>query len=94
MTTKVSRMEVSNAVFPLLYYVARDEDYFTKEGIKVELAGAGSGHDRNIDVPDKPTEDPKRVFYHPAATRRLPIKLWLINICEITRHLFRDRIFI
>ena len=61
MTPKKARIEVSNAVFSLPYHVAREEGYFADEGYDVELVPAGSGRDRNKDVPDQPIEDHRAV---------------------------------
>ena len=61
MTLKHTRIEVSNAVFSLPYYVARDEGYFAEEGFEVELVPAGSGRDRDKEVPEKPLEDHRAV---------------------------------
>lgn len=61
MAHNVTRVEVSNAVFSLPYYVARDEGYFAAEGIEVELVPAGSGRNRDALVPAKPIEDPNLV---------------------------------
>src|SRR3990172_3018648 len=61
MTGKVTRIEVSNAVFSLPYYVARDEGYFAAEGLTVELVPAGSGRNRDKDVPTRPIEDHRMV---------------------------------
>lgn len=61
MTLKKTRIEVSNAVFSLPYHVAREEGYFAEEGYEVDLVPAGSGRDRDKEVPDKPIEDPRAV---------------------------------
>ena len=61
MGSKVTRIEVSNAVFSLPYYVARDEGYFAAEGLAVELVPAGSGRNRDTLVPARPIEDHRTV---------------------------------
>jgi len=57
MTLKQTRIEVSNAVFSLPYHVAKEEGYFAEAGYDVELVPAGSGRDRDKEVPDRPIED-------------------------------------
>ena len=61
MALNKTRIEVNNAVFSLPYHVAKEEGYFTAEGYDVELVPAGSGRDRDKEVPDKPIEDPRAV---------------------------------
>ena len=61
MTLKKTRIEVSNAVFSLPYHVAQEEGYFAAEGYDVELVPAGSGRDRDKEVPDRPIEDHRAV---------------------------------
>ena len=56
-----TRIEVNNAVFSLPYHVAKEEGYFEQEGYDVELVPAGSGRDRDKEVPDKPIEDHRAV---------------------------------
>lgn len=51
------KIEVNNAVFSLPYHVALEEDYFADEGLDVQLVPAGSGRDRDKEVPDTPIED-------------------------------------
>jgi NitT/TauT family transport system substrate-binding protein len=57
MALKQTRIEVNNAVFSLPYHVALEEGYFTQEGLEVTLVPAGSGRDRDKEVPDRPIED-------------------------------------
>ena len=61
MTLKKARIEVNNAVFSLPYHVAKEEGYFAAEGYDVELVPAGSGRDRDKDVPARPIEDHRLV---------------------------------
>jgi NitT/TauT family transport system substrate-binding protein len=52
-----ARIEVNNAVFSLPYHVAKETGIFEQEGLDVTLVPAGSGRDRDKEVPDKPIED-------------------------------------
>jgi NitT/TauT family transport system substrate-binding protein len=61
MPLKHTRIEVSNAVFSLPYHVAKEKGYFAEEGYDVELVPAGSGRDRDKEVPVVPIEDPRAV---------------------------------
>lgn len=61
MALKKTRIEVNNAVFSLPYHVAREEGYFAAEGYDVELVPAGSGRDRDKEVPERPIEDHRTV---------------------------------
>ncbi len=61
MTLNKTRIEVSNAVFSLPYHVAKEEGYFEQEGYAVELVPAGSGRDRDKEVPEQPLEDHRAV---------------------------------
>jgi NitT/TauT family transport system substrate-binding protein len=61
MRLKHTRIEVSNAVFSLPYHVAKEKGYFADEGYDVELVPAGSGRDRDKEVPVTPIEDPQAV---------------------------------
>ena len=56
-----TRIEVSNAVFSLPYHVAKEEGCFADEGYDVELVPAGSGRDRDKEVPEQPIEDHRLV---------------------------------
>jgi NitT/TauT family transport system substrate-binding protein len=60
-TLAKTRIEVSNAVFSLPYHVALEESYFADEGYEVELVPAGSGRDRDREVPERPIEDHRKV---------------------------------
>jgi len=57
MALKHTKIEVNNAVFSLPYHVAQQEGYYAEEGLNVELVPAGSGRDRDKEVPDTPIED-------------------------------------
>lgn len=57
MSDSAVKIEVNNAVFSLPYHVALEEGYFADEGIDVQLMPAGSGRDRDKEVPDTPIED-------------------------------------
>jgi NitT/TauT family transport system substrate-binding protein len=61
MPLKHTRIEVSNAVFSLPYHVAKEKGYFAEEGYDVDLVPAGSGRDRDKEVPVLPIEDPRAV---------------------------------
>jgi NitT/TauT family transport system substrate-binding protein len=61
MPLKHTRIEVSNAVFSLPYHVAKEKGYFAEQGYDVELVPAGSGRDRDKEVPVTPIEDPSMV---------------------------------
>ena len=61
MTLRHTRIEVSNAVFSLPYHVAKEKGYFVEEGYDVELVPAGSGRDRDKEVPPVPIEDIRAV---------------------------------
>jgi NitT/TauT family transport system substrate-binding protein len=56
-----TKIEVNNAVFSLPYHVAQQEGYFAEEGLEVELIPAGSGRDRDKEVPEVPIEDHRAV---------------------------------
>ena len=57
MALRKTRIEVSNAVFSLPYHVAKEEGYFAEAGYDVELVPAGSGRNRDREVPERPIED-------------------------------------
>ena len=61
MTPRKARVEVNNAVFSLPYHVAKEEGYFAEEGCDVELVPAGSGRDRDKEVPAQPIADHRLV---------------------------------
>jgi NitT/TauT family transport system substrate-binding protein len=56
-----TRIEVNNAVFSLPYHVAMERGIFKEEGLDVTLVPAGSGRDRDKEVPEKPIEDHTQV---------------------------------
>src|SRR3979490_2842739 len=57
MTLKKTRVEANNAVFSLPYHGAKEEAHFAAEGYDGELVPAGSGRNRDRDVPEQPIED-------------------------------------
>lgn len=57
MPPKHMKIEVNNAVFSLPYHVAQERGFFRDEGLNVELVPAGSGRDRDREVPERPIED-------------------------------------
>ena len=61
MALKKLRIEVNNAVFSLPYHVALQEGFFSDEGVDVELVPAGSGRDRDKEVPAEPILDHRAV---------------------------------
>jgi NitT/TauT family transport system substrate-binding protein len=61
MDLKKTKIEVNNAVFSLPYHVAMERGLFAAEGLDVTLVPAGSGRDRDKDVPDTPIEDHRLV---------------------------------
>lgn len=83
MALKKTRIEVNNAVFSLPYHVAKEEGYFAAEGYDVELVPAGSGRDRDKEVPDKPIEDHRLVKSNRASpvslAGGLPYRFWPIR---------------
>ena len=58
---KNMKIEVNNAVFSLPYHVAQEKGFFRDEGLNVELIPAGSGRDRDKEVPEQPIEDHRAV---------------------------------
>src|SRR5688572_13933722 len=61
MALKHTRIEVNNAVFSLPYHVAKEKGFLADEGYDVELVPAGSGRDRDKEVPVTPIEDHRAV---------------------------------
>ena len=57
MSPRNLKIEVNNAVFSLPYHVAQEKGFFRAEGLDVELIPAGSGRDRDKNVPEQPIED-------------------------------------
>ncbi|HEY5622652.1 MAG TPA: ABC transporter substrate-binding protein [Gammaproteobacteria bacterium] len=57
MAKKKLKIEVNNAVFSLPYHVALEQGFFAAEHLSVELVPAGSGRNRDKEVPDTPIED-------------------------------------
>lgn len=52
-----TKIEVNNAVFSLPYHVAKEKGIFEAEGLDVELIPAGSGRNRDKEVPENPITD-------------------------------------
>ena len=61
MTRRHIRIEVNNAVFSLPYHVAQERGFFGDEELQVDLIPAGSGRDRDKEVPETPIEDHRAV---------------------------------
>jgi NitT/TauT family transport system substrate-binding protein len=55
------KIEVNNAVFSLPYHVSQEHGFFRDEGLDVELVPAGSGRNRDKEVPEQPIEDHRAV---------------------------------
>ena len=51
MTLTQMKIEVNNAVFSMPYHVAKEEGFFEDEGLDVKLIRAGSGRNRDTEVP-------------------------------------------
>ena len=64
MALKQMKIEVNNAVFSLPYHVAKEEGFYEEEGLDVELIRAGSGRNRDKEVPQVPIEDHTQVPFY------------------------------